>query len=235
MKNQTKIYNPNELYVAKLSDLIVFKIYDYKITIDEENPQLMEIRLYIHLISNIKRSSLPIILYWNEKNGEKYLEESLTGTKINVITLKNDARLTFSQELSQCVSENISHIETLFELGTNRVYFSETPNSLELPKIYNNGQLSLAIHLEDVKPISSAAKEEQISLLEYRNENTPSLNERKMLIESLKETQAAEIKPFVLSEKVDEPKEIQNDTLQHQFDSFVDEYKAKQKTLKKNK
>lgn len=246
MHKQTKIYNPNELYIAKLSDLIVFKIYDLRgfLTADiEGNMYLSEIRFYTHLISNIKKINLPIILRWNEAKGQKYLEDTLTGTKINVITAKDDARWKCRQELMQCISENIAHIETLCEFNTNdkkmaRIYLSEAQNTSELNKIHNSGKLSLSIDLENVKPISKATKEEQISLLEYRDENNPSLNERKMVIESLKQIQAQEISPFIPSAKVKEPKEMptdENDAIKQEFDTFVDEYKAKQKTLKKNK
>ena len=230
MKTNT-LYNQNELYFLNTSDLIVFKIYDVLSipTIDSEYGMINLSHQYYVELAPEEKAEIPIILTLKSSKGQKYFEDTLTNTKINLITYPTSANWTKRKLSEQIEKERISYVKITYVNDKKILCPYQTPNSA-LCVINNNDKLSLAVFPENIKPLFAATKDEQTSLMDYDIDEA--INQRKQIIENLKSIQEKEIRPYYPSKK-----QIQNlpssllpnhqECLTSQFSAFVKKYTKK--------
>lgn len=228
MENKANIiFNSNQIYIVNVSDLIVVDIYDEteKPNFDEKGKYIDSNHiLYTHLNAYAFDLNYPLSLRWVEKNGEKYLEEILTGTKINVITSADTNRIKYEKENNQINKEGISHIETFWNNdieSASRIYIKE---SQAIPQIYNNGNISLAIFPDDLIPLSDFDYNNRNIMINALN-NYDYSEEIKSIVESLKNKQHEAISTLI--PKVEsETKQTNSKTIKLKYDPLLKEYRS---------
>ena len=211
MKN-LKLYE-SELYIAKLSDLKIIeitKVLTQNNINDEYGVHDINHQYFVNLKND--EENLPIIMQEVKEKGKTYLEDTLTKTKINLITHQASPYWQEQKWAREIKRKNISHIDLVYK--NDKLILNHLQNPFNI--IYNEGNLSLAILPQNVKPILMANKEEKQKLLDYQN-NT--LETRKQKIENLKEIQKQKISPYFQTET-----ENYNIVQDEEFENFVKKY-----------
>lgn len=232
---KTKIYNPETLYVVNLSDLCTCQ---NNITYDDVINRTKGERHYFKSYSSSTAKSEAIILKWAENdNGQKCLEEILTGTKIYLFSRY------MTKQISKLKQENISYVVTgpSYPLFSNIIPTFESMIGIE--KYINAMPNVLALNIQSLKQLNHATEEENESLRDYWNKNHQKLQLRISYIEELKNKQQKArqnhkfrnqknytLKDYTLVETVKQ----HIDTISEDFASFSAQLKAKQKTLTKH-
>lgn len=194
------LYNKNELYILNTADLVVFKIYDVLSTptIDDEYGMINLSHQYFVELAHEAKINIPIILALKSAHGQKHFEDTLTNTKINLITYPTSAKWNKRKLSEQIEKERLSHVKITYLNDKEILCPYQAPYSA-LQTINNNDKLSLAVFPENIKPLFTASEDEQVNLMDYDMEKN--ISEEKQIIENLKSIQKQEIRPYYPSKK----------------------------------
>lgn len=182
-----------------------------------------------------ENSQQSIILQWVEdENGERYLEDILTRTKIYLFESYN------GDLIDEIRCENISHITTEVFYPKNG-FFSKDPKidgvlKWNLDKILKEPADALAIRVYDLKPLEQATEKQQVSLLDYKEKDTSKLEERYNFIARLKYLQHQTAKKYAENKMEMEEAEREKPQVEDVMDifpDFVDEMKKEAKAKRK--
>lgn len=232
------LYNSDELYVLNLADLYMCELKDFKnapIYTDIYGLYLLGEEYCFTNLPNEKNSQQSIIFQWVEnENGERYLEDILTGTKIYLFERYN------GHLIDKIESENISHITTEGFYPHNG-FFDKNPEidgvlKGYLDKILKEPADALAISVYDLKPLDQATEEQQVSLFDYKEKNASKLKERSEFIDKLKDLQYQTAKKYAENKMKMEEAEREKkhaEDVKASFPDFANEMKKKVKVKRK--